>query len=275
MFFYLINLNIMAKYKGIVKLQGKIGDLVFKQVNGKGQVGMASEISKERIAKDPAFARTRENNQEFGGMAKGGKAFRNALIKVYKDFSDKKANGRLAKLIRRILNNGAGSRGERTVDFVADSAMLLGFELNEDDRFATKVNVPTVVSMNTDRNEITVTLPDFHTKDDIMGPSFATHLRLVLAVGSISNYSYDATDKKYLPVNELQDGMNAFARTVEIPISAMVGGVTTLTVQLAGAPVLDPDVVLVGALGIEFLELVNGSFYVFATDNSMQVVSVG
>lgn len=264
----------MAKYKGIVKLQGKIGDLTFKQVNGKGQVGLSSEVDKGRIEKDPAFARTRENNQEFGGSAKLAKAVRTALNDVFKSFSDKQASGRLVSLMRKVLNLGGGFRGQRVADLVNNGASLKGFELNALDKFGTKFKVPYVTSVNADRNELTVTIPDFHTVDDIDGPSFASHLRLVLAVGSVSNQIFDAGEKTYAPSNTAQEMENIVVRSSEIVIGGMVGTSLVLTAQLPSAIVLDPDVVLIGALGIEFLENVNGNYYVFATDNAMKIVEV-
>lgn len=264
----------MAKYKSIIRLQGKVGELVFKHRDGKGIVGMDASIDKNRIENDPAFERTRENNREFGGSAKAAKAVRDALNKVFKPFADKTASGRLLKTLRIMLNNGPGVRGKRLLDIQAQAPLLKGFELNETDSLASKFNALFTTAVNADRNELTLTIPDFHTVDDVTAPSYATHIRFVGAVGTLSNHALDTVSGKYAATNPVQSKIGTVARSAEIQIGGMVGGVTTVVVQLPNAPVLDPDVALIGALGIEFLEEVNGDFYVLATGNAMQIVEV-
>lgn len=264
----------MAKYKSIIRLQGKLGELVFKYKNGKGHVGMDSSIDRNRIENDPAFERTRENGREFGGSSKAAKSLRDALSKVFKSFSDKRANNRLFSIMKRMLNNGPGVRGQRLLDLTAQGHLLKGFELNETDAFGSKFQAMYSTAVNADRNELTITIQDFHTVDDVSAPSYATHIRLVGAVGSVSNHAFDPVNKTYAPTNELQNGVGSVVRSSEIQIGGMVGSVTTLIVQIPGAPVLDTDVALVGAIGIEFLEEVNGDFYLLATANAMQIIEV-
>ena len=63
-------LHIMSKQKGLIKLEGNIGGISFYVSDGEYLARMANGPSKERIANDPAFKRTRENNKEFGGSAR-------------------------------------------------------------------------------------------------------------------------------------------------------------------------------------------------------------
>lgn len=57
----------MAQQESIIKLKGKIGDLTFYKTKTGYQVRQATGVSADRIASDPNFQRTRENNAEFGG----------------------------------------------------------------------------------------------------------------------------------------------------------------------------------------------------------------
>ena len=69
----------MAKQRGIIKLEGTIGDITFQKTQDGYLAKEKSSIPASRIATDPAFQRTRENNAEFGRAGKAGKVLRNAL----------------------------------------------------------------------------------------------------------------------------------------------------------------------------------------------------
>ncbi|HYK56953.1 MAG TPA: hypothetical protein VEV15_10835, partial [Flavisolibacter sp.] len=69
----------MAKQRGIIKLEGTIGDITFQKTQDGYLAKEKTSIPASRIATDPAFQRTRENNAEFGRAGKAGKALRNAL----------------------------------------------------------------------------------------------------------------------------------------------------------------------------------------------------
>ena len=78
----------MAKQKGIIKLEGTIGDMTFYKsqdgflARGKGGVDAT------RIASDPNFQRTRENGSEFGAAGKAGKLLRTSLRALLQNASD-------------------------------------------------------------------------------------------------------------------------------------------------------------------------------------------
>lgn len=69
----------MAKASGIIKIEGTVEDLTFYKKDGKNFVRKKSSISKERIANDPNYVRTRENNVEFSHSGSSGKLLRLAV----------------------------------------------------------------------------------------------------------------------------------------------------------------------------------------------------
>mgnify|MGYP007127515140 CR=1 FL=1 len=69
----------MANQKGIIKIEGTVGGMTFYKKDGQYLVKEKSSISADKIANDPAFARTRENNAEFGAAGTAGKLLRDAL----------------------------------------------------------------------------------------------------------------------------------------------------------------------------------------------------
>ena len=69
----------MAKLKSVIKIEGTLNELTFYKTQDGNLVRTKGGISGNRIANDPKFARTRENNNEFSSAAKSGKLIRNAL----------------------------------------------------------------------------------------------------------------------------------------------------------------------------------------------------
>ncbi|MCU4158474.1 hypothetical protein J1N10_21080, partial [Carboxylicivirga sp. A043] len=106
----------MARQKGVIKLEGRVGDLSFYKSNGQYMAREKGGVDGDRIKKDPAYARTRENGAEFGRAGTAGKELRNALNEVLVRAADKKVSNRLAaKILKAIQADTTNRRGERNV----------------------------------------------------------------------------------------------------------------------------------------------------------------
>lgn len=264
----------MAKNKGLIKIKGSIGGMTFYENDGKDLVRETGGVDKERILKDPAFKRTRENMAEFGGSAKIGKALRMGLSAVAKSFGDRLLVSRIVKLVRAVISRGPGARGKRIFEIIANKDILEGFELNEKDVLGSVFNAPHSIVTNGQRNETTLTVPDFDTDAFIQAPEGSTHFRLINAIGTLSNFSHNPGTGKYQATDAALSELGAMVASAEIPIGGMVGGDTILNPQLPGAPALTANVGLLGLVGIEFLQELNGDFYLLASGNAMRVAEV-
>jgi hypothetical protein len=69
----------MARQRGIIKLDGTIGDITFYKSKDGFLAREKGGVPADRIANDPAFQRTRENGAEFGRAGKAGKTLRTAI----------------------------------------------------------------------------------------------------------------------------------------------------------------------------------------------------
>ena len=78
----------MARQKGILKLEGTIGDLTFYRSQGRYLAREKGGVDASRIQNDPAFERTRENGSEFGRAGSSGKLLRNSLRELLLKASD-------------------------------------------------------------------------------------------------------------------------------------------------------------------------------------------
>jgi hypothetical protein len=86
----------MAKQTGVFLIEGTLDNATFYRTKDGYGVKKKNNISAERIATDPAFARTRENGQEFGRAGKGGKLLRTAM-KPLLGAADARLTSRLLK----------------------------------------------------------------------------------------------------------------------------------------------------------------------------------
>lgn len=104
----------MASYKSLIEFNGKIGDLVFYQLNGKPVVRRKSGFNKEDYDKKESYKAVRQNSSEFGHCSKVGKALREELKEYLKMVDDKYLYQKVARLMTRIkdqdLQNPKGSR---------------------------------------------------------------------------------------------------------------------------------------------------------------------
>ncbi len=263
----------MSKQKGLIKLEGNIGGISFYSSDGEHLARMANGPSKERISKDPAFKRTRENNMEFGASAKVSKAFRLALATVLQSMAGRYLTSRLTKLFKIINLKGTGTRGERPIELSAFKDDLKNFDLDKKTNLSSVFGAPYTTAINGDKNEVTVTIPSFIPDTFINAPVGATHFKLVLATGAVSDYQYNSGTNGYEAIDPGQNGLSA----IEYGTITALGSTPatfTLVATFAGSPVIAPVVSVVQCLGIEFYQEVSGDFYAFAQDNAMKVIEV-
>lgn len=260
----------MAKNIGLIKISGKVGDLQFFKKDGKSYVKLASSITKDQIMKDPAFKRTRENMAEFGGSATVSKSIRQFLIPM-KKLIEKDLHQTLVKLVRDIINDGAGPRGKRTVLFSTNFDKVEGLELNKSSKVSEILYVSIDITSNADRNELTLTIEEFLPTDYMSIPDGATHFRIHVAGMALSNFAPVGPKVQYKPTNPVQHGIFSKTSSTELPIEDLVTGGLVLTTSLPNDPVLAADVTLVSFVAVEFVQEVNGVFYTFASNNAIRI----
>lgn len=262
----------MAKQKGFIKLRGSLGGLTFYDKEGQDIVRTTGGVTKERINSDPAFKRTRENMSEFGGSAKVGKALRLGFANIVKTMGDTALVGRVTGLMKRINSLGPGNRGERAFEILNNKEIIEGFEFNKNEPLGAIFYAPnSPPTMDANRDIATWLVPDFSTDSYINPPEGATHFKLVLATTVLSDYTYDSTTKEFEPVNPIENETGGISFSAEIALGGMVGGDTTLIVDLGFGAALPASVGVVSAIGIIFYQEINSQFYELASDNAMRM----
>ncbi|WP_187658760.1 hypothetical protein [Flavobacterium macrobrachii] len=263
----------MSKQKGVIKLVGNIGGMSFYTSNGEFLARTAGGPTKERIATGANFVRTRENNAEFGGAAKVGKAFRTSLSSVIQTMGGSTLTASLTKLFKSINARASGTRGQRPIALSANKAQAKGMELNGKISFTSVFNAPYTVTPDADRVEITFTIPSFIPINFINAPAGATGFRIAAAVGWLSDYSFDESTLSYEPDAPEQNSLGITSYSAIQPINN-TGTTITLTATAPGGLVPDAGVSVIACLGIEFYQRVDTVDYLLAQGNAMRVVEV-
>jgi hypothetical protein len=233
----------MAKQKGIIKLEGTIGDITFyKSQDGflaKGKGG----IPADRIANDPNFVRTRENGAEFGNAGKAGKTLRTALRGLLQNASDNRMVGRLAsKMVKVIQADATNPRGLRNV-IDGEAELLEGFDFNKNGKLGRTIYAPFTAVINRVTGALTVDLLAFIPANMIAAPGGTTHFKIISGGAEIDfeneSFVVDTNETAILPWNN----------------------VATAVINLANAVTAASTHPLFLALGIEFYQEVNGQMY--------------
>jgi len=195
----------MAKQKGIVKLEGTIGDITFFKSADGYLARETSSISASRIANDPAFQRTRENNAEFGHAGKSGKVLRNAIRSLLQNAKDARVASRLTKGMMKVLQADTNSvRGQRNV-IDGEAELLEGFDFNINAKLSTTLFAPFTTVIDRVTGSLTLSIPAFVPADRIVAPSGTTHFKIVSMGAEIDfeaeTYVTDEQQSAMLPWN--------------------------------------------------------------------------
>lgn len=231
----------MARQSSFIKLEGTIGDVTFyKGANG-SFARQKGGVSKSRIMNDPKFQRTRENLAEFARAAAASQLLKNAFREIILRSKDLRTHNRLYALAMKVLKSDlVNHRGERAFE-EGDMSLVKGFQFNANAMWNSTVFVQ--YSVQNTASEIGVEFKTFVPGSKIARPLGATHARVFLITAALN-----MTDAQF----ESQVVTSTDLELNYQPLS----GLSLQIDKIAGAADLKAY-----ALGIEFLQLVNGTMY--------------
>ena len=262
----------MARNNSFIRLEGTLDGLTFYRKNGESFVKTKNQVSKNRILNDPAYKRTRENMQEFGGAARTSKAFRESFAGIVRLVGDTYVASRLTAIMRKVCALGTGLRGERVIDVVSHVDLITGFELNVQKPFDTQFNAPSAPpQIDTNRTSVRWNVPDFNTDTYVRMPEGATHFKLALAAGYTSNYEWVTATKSYEPVDEDVNGRGLVVYSAAIPLGGMVGSDTSLDADMTSFGTIPVTSAVFAGTAIVFYQEVNGELYELAQGHAMKI----
>ncbi len=248
----------MPKQIGIIKLKGKIGDLSLYKSKDGYMARQKGGIDKERIQKDPAFERTRENGREFGRAARNGKLVRAALKSVLSRAQDSRITARLHQVMMQVLQTDpVNGRGERSI-VNGNMQLLHGFECNAEAPLASTLFVPYTLEVDRSTGIFEVKLESFSPVEAMNVPEGTTHFRLLSASAEVN-----INQNTYKSVKEDSDWLSW---------DGAILPEMSLQHQLSA----DSKLPVFTLLGIEFGQEVNGEIYLLQSGayNALQIISV-
>ena len=233
----------MARQKGIIALEGTLGNITFFKSQDGYMAREKGGVSADKIANDPAFERTRENNAEFGRAGKGSKTLRTAFRAIIQNASDSRMVGRLTALMVAVIQEDTvNTRGQRNV-IDGEALLLQGFEFNIQGKLSTTLFAPYTVTLNRTTGDVALNVPSFVPAAMIAAPDGTTHFKLSLAAADIDfeneTFTVESAESAFVLWN------NQSAAAID------------LTVQLPAASTHP----LFALLDIEFVQDVNGTKY--------------
>ena len=250
--------NIMARQKGLIKLDGTIGGITFYKSKDGYLAREKGGVSGDRIANDPNFQRTRENGEEFGRAGKAGRLLRTALRNVLKSSADGRMVGRLtAEMVKVIQADVTNTRGQRNV-IDGEAELLIGFDFNIKGKLRNTLYAPYTQNLSRATGLLEVTIPAFVPANMIAAPNGATHFKIESAGAEV-----DFENEVFV------------TETSETSIIALDGTATApITLSNAVSPNSVHPLFLV--LGIEFFQEVNGEMYSLKNGmfNSLTLIGV-
>ncbi|MDJ0367319.1 hypothetical protein QMK33_19395 [Hymenobacter sp. H14-R3] len=232
----------MASQTGILGLQGTVGGLVFAK---DGSVRQKPASNKAAFTSSASLARTRENASEFGRAASGGKLIRDSLRALIAAASDRRMVSRLTQKVRAVIAmDTVNGRGTRLVQ--GDNvASLLGFNFNLGAGIGQNVFFQYTVAGS--GANVTLHIPSLAPISDIAPPQGATHFELLFGA-SLMNFATGTYTQA----------------TVAAPLGVLALNSATISnrdvvAAFPAAPTVDE--VVVGVLGINFYQQLNGQYY--------------
>ena len=208
----------MARQKSIIKLQGTIDDISFVKTQDGYLARKATSVNGSRIASDPAFQRTRENNSEFGRAGSASKLLRTAFRLQIQQAKDRRVVSRLVKEMMKVVKaDSTSTRGLRNV-VDGEAEMLQQFEFNANAQLSTTLFAQYTPNINRTSGAVSITVPPFTPLTGIVAPDGATHFKLMAAASEIDfeakNFLTDSADTGNLPINSVPTAIITLATTL-------------------------------------------------------------
>ncbi len=264
----------MARQKGIVKYVGTLGDIRHFRIKGQTDffAGMTGGPTSQQIASDPAFIRTRENMNEFGGSAKAGRSVRSVFSTVLKKMSDSQLTGRLTGIMNKInLEDQSEPRGYRAILISEQRRYLSGITFNLNENYDSRCKALSVLVKDAKRGVAEFTIGALNPMDTIQAPAGATHARFIFGLGVISDFAYNATSDTYEPIKPDFHELSAITYSDYLNLYAPIAE-TVMLADVDTEEAVPADCTIMAVAGIEFFQKVGENYYAFASGNAMKVV---
>lgn len=127
----------MAKISSDEKIPKRIGDFVTYPLDGDHIIRKKSGFTKKGMAKDPKYAKSRDNAKEFGAVSRLSKNIRIALKEILPKSNNLAVCNGLTAVMRKVMcSDEVAERGNRSLkngfESAAGKSLFTGYDFNPD-----------------------------------------------------------------------------------------------------------------------------------------------
>jgi hypothetical protein len=241
----------------VVKIKGQIDQLNFFESQDGYMVRKAGKFNKDKYLTAETYDLTRRNASEFGIAGKAARVFRDAWNAQISRAADNRLMSRLLKtMITTLQSDTTGTYGSRRVE---DGTLnnLVGFDFNLPLPLRAVARVEPTVALSRATGQVTISLPSYIPRQDIVVADGATHYSFFMAAAVID--FFEGTS------------YTAQAETAALPWDRTPTVAANLQATLPGASTSPIFVIM----GIEFKKIVNGDTFRFSKNEAaLQVFAV-
>jgi hypothetical protein len=263
--------KVMARQAGPPYLIGKIGNLIYYKMGGEHFVKENGAPTRAQIKKGKNYKKTRESNVEFAGGSLVSKTFREAFSSLIESYVNQSLCGKLTGIFRKMISKGSGKEGMRKLEMSAHKDDLIGFEFHKDYLFKKIFRASMKLEMKKGRKEIALTIPKFKTTGSVSKPKGASHFRIVLGVGIISDHVYSKSKKRYVPSNALLNGKSNTVYSDYVDVSKTT---EEFQMHVKFKSAIPDDCSLVVLMGIQFFKEERIGMYGLETKRALMIKEV-
>jgi len=263
----------MAIQTGNIKYRGSFKNIrQYRTLNDPNTyAGEKGGANRDLILNNPAFARTRENMNEFNGCGLAVKAIRQGLMNLLPEQTDKYFTARMMKVVKEInCRDYEGFRGKRAIIFSGERPFLSTFKFNPMEDYTQKLINKFSFEHPIGRAEATLSLTALQLKADYI-PKGAKYFRVQNHISVISDYTYVEANRRYEPLSQLNT-VSAFAYSAYTPVETALTDEIVAAFPQGTAPGTDDTVIQ--CVGIEFFVKSGPTGYARIKGGSMVVLDV-
>lgn len=208
--------------KGLIQIQGSLGDLTFYELNGKLIVRTkGGGFNTEAIKKNESMAPTREYASEFGVCSRLKRSYQQSLSWFYRNHKDVTLHGRMMSMLLTIKKlDPVSARGKRVVHQGLQTSE--GRALFEDFVYTPECRIGEMLhtSLQMDWESLKLQVKT-KSPERIFYPKGATHLELQLVV---IVFDFEENIHQVQAAEPLRIARGQFPQTLEMGISALPEG---------------------------------------------------
>lgn len=263
----------MARTHGIIQLSGRIGDITFFHRNGKTFARKSTSLNAHRINTDPAFARTRESNNEFRCAAQRTREIYHTLSPLIQPWRGPQLFARLTAAILPILKRGSGPPGRRDLSFTAHGPCLHSFSFNPREKITSRLlHLPSVL-WNPGAETASLSWSRWNAVQRLHPPLAATHVTLGLHLLSLSDFAYEEQIEDWRPLHSGTHLRFASSGTAALPLHTSDAAAFPPELRCPWLPSPPAQLATFALLSLQFSQSVNHELFPLVEGGHLEIIS--